>query len=243
MPTKRSSLGSPISGIAAGEGDVIGDQHEVAGADVGAERPGGVGQDERVAAERRAASRSASAWRSRRRSRSSATRPERTITGTPSSRPATSSPRCEETVETGKPGSSRIGDADGIGDGVGEAAEAGAEDEADRIGQIAARPDERRGRGRCRRSWRVAEREGGGEQFGEPPGAGFRRRSDRRRGPACPARRIRRGAGGSRRTASIRRPSIGRRTTAMSAIRRSGPGDDAATICAIAEVSAHQPSG
>ena len=60
------------------------------------------------------------------------------MTGTPSSRPATTSPRVRGNAsrpETGKVGE---GDADGVGDRVGEAAEAGAEDEADGIGQVAA---------------------------------------------------------------------------------------------------------
>ena len=72
MPTKRSSVGSPISGLRAGKVDVVGDQHDLAGADLGAERPGGVGEDERVAAERPERRDRRRAWRRHCRSRSSA---------------------------------------------------------------------------------------------------------------------------------------------------------------------------
>ena len=47
--------------VDAGEVDVVGDQHQFAGTDLGAQRAGGIGEDQRVAAERLRASRSAPA--------------------------------------------------------------------------------------------------------------------------------------------------------------------------------------
>ena len=127
-------------------------------------------------------------------------------------------------------------------DRLGEAAKAGAEHEADRIGQVAAGAYLLPRRASPCRSWLVLELEDRREELGEATRSCPCRR-DRSNGPACRGRRTRRCAGGSRR----RGWSAGRRwrsaTTAISTICRPSPGSAAATMWPMAVVSAHQPSG